>query len=295
MKRGEIRGDQEIGRGSAIIRRGGLHLAWFALIAVVPAIGDARTCPSEPPPPPKKVTLCHIPPGHPGNAHTITVGEAAVRAHLAHGDHLGECPTGCGQQNPSFCDDGNACTSDACGADGQCTHAPVNCDDGNVCTTDSCDPAAGGCVSVANDGAACDDGNACTGGDVCAATVCRGSAIGGCCATDADCNDGDACTIDSCAAGRCAVQVRDCSVNDRCVVAFCDAATGCGTAPVSCNDGNVCTDDACDPERGCVSVPTANPPQAKETSCGDGADNDCDGLVDAADPDCAPPPDPGPD
>jgi len=41
-------------------------------------------------------------------------------------------------------------------------------------------------------------------------------------------------------------------------------------------------------------MPTANPPQATETSCADGADNDCDGLVDAADPDCAPP-DPGPD
>jgi len=38
-----------------------------------------------------KVTLCHIPPGNPGNAHTITVGAPAVRAHLAHGDYLGPC------------------------------------------------------------------------------------------------------------------------------------------------------------------------------------------------------------
>jgi len=43
-----------------------------------------------------KVTLCHIPPGHPSNAQTITVGQAAVAAHLAHGDSLGECPgAGC--------------------------------------------------------------------------------------------------------------------------------------------------------------------------------------------------------
>ena len=39
-----------------------------------------------------KVTLCHIPPGNPSNAHTITVGAPAVPAHLAHGDTLGPCP-----------------------------------------------------------------------------------------------------------------------------------------------------------------------------------------------------------
>ena len=39
-----------------------------------------------------KVTICHIPPGNPDNAHTITVGAPAVPAHLAHGDTLGPCP-----------------------------------------------------------------------------------------------------------------------------------------------------------------------------------------------------------
>ena len=39
-----------------------------------------------------KVMLCHIPPGNPGNAKTITVGASAVAAHLAHGDTLGPCP-----------------------------------------------------------------------------------------------------------------------------------------------------------------------------------------------------------
>ncbi|MCH8878385.1 MAG: FG-GAP repeat protein [Planctomycetes bacterium] len=37
------------------------------------------------------VTICHIPPGNPENAHTITVGVDAVPAHLAHGDHCGPC------------------------------------------------------------------------------------------------------------------------------------------------------------------------------------------------------------
>jgi SdrD B-like protein len=37
------------------------------------------------------VTVCHIPPGDPGDATTIEVGAPAVEAHLAHGDHLGSC------------------------------------------------------------------------------------------------------------------------------------------------------------------------------------------------------------
>lgn len=38
-----------------------------------------------------KVTICHVPPGNPANAHTITVAAPAVAAHLAHGDTLGAC------------------------------------------------------------------------------------------------------------------------------------------------------------------------------------------------------------
>jgi hypothetical protein len=40
----------------------------------------------------EKVTICHIPPGNPDHAHTITVGAPAVSAHLAHGDTLDACP-----------------------------------------------------------------------------------------------------------------------------------------------------------------------------------------------------------
>lgn len=38
-----------------------------------------------------KVTLCHVPPGNPSNAKTLTVDASAVPAHLAHGDYLGAC------------------------------------------------------------------------------------------------------------------------------------------------------------------------------------------------------------
>ena len=37
------------------------------------------------------VPVCHIPPGNPGNLHTIYVGESAVKAHLGHGDYRGPC------------------------------------------------------------------------------------------------------------------------------------------------------------------------------------------------------------
>ena len=37
------------------------------------------------------VTICHVPPGNPDNAHTIEVDAPAVSAHIRHGDYVGEC------------------------------------------------------------------------------------------------------------------------------------------------------------------------------------------------------------
>jgi hypothetical protein len=37
------------------------------------------------------VTLCHVPPGNPDAAHTVSVGAPAAPAHLAHGDAEGAC------------------------------------------------------------------------------------------------------------------------------------------------------------------------------------------------------------
>ena len=59
--------------------------------------GDSLgACPEEPGPPDdqyeEKVLICHIPPGNPENAHTISVSVNAVPAHLAHGDTEGPCP-----------------------------------------------------------------------------------------------------------------------------------------------------------------------------------------------------------
>ena len=56
-----------------------------------PGQPDPRACdPADS----KKTTVCHIPPGNPANEHTICVGNAAVKAHLAHGDNLGSCCAG---------------------------------------------------------------------------------------------------------------------------------------------------------------------------------------------------------
>jgi hypothetical protein len=53
-----------------------------------PGQADPRACdPADT----KKTTICHLPPGNPANAHTLCVGNPAVKAHLAHGDHLGSC------------------------------------------------------------------------------------------------------------------------------------------------------------------------------------------------------------
>ena len=46
----------------------------------------------------EKVTICHVPAGNPENAHTITISENALKAHLGEneeglhgGDYRGEC------------------------------------------------------------------------------------------------------------------------------------------------------------------------------------------------------------
>ena len=240
---------------------------------------------------PAKVTICHLPPGNPTNVQTITVGEAAVPAHLAHGDMLGACVSGCLDDNQ--CNDGNLCTSDVCLPSGECSNVAVDCNDSNSCTMDSCDPAIG-CLNPPDDGASCDDGNACTANDICAATACVGAAIPNCCSSDIECVDANLCTDDLCIDGACQNIDMDCTVDDICSVGVCNPASGsCEVSPVSCDDGNVCNADFCDSIIGCVSVGAGcgvdlpTPPEpVTELTCDDGIDNDCDGFIDTSDSDC---------
>jgi hypothetical protein len=109
-----------------------------------------------------------------------------------------------------LCDDHQACTyPDAC-LNKKCVGMPVldgtHCTDGNACTiNDRC--AAGVCVgTVEADGTACTDGDACTDPDVCMQGVCLS---GG----PLVCDDGNACTIDSCQPDvGCVFSPRDCGL-----------------------------------------------------------------------------------
>src|SRR5205814_7264993 len=99
--------------------------------------------------------------------------------HLVPGRHLcngaESCQSGtCTAGTPLNCNDGNACTTDACNAINGCTHTPIagcqscsvpaDCNDSNPCTTDSC--TAGTAVnSDDRNGSSGADWNACNGGE----------------------------------------------------------------------------------------------------------------------------------
>lgn len=123
------------------------------------------------------------------------------------------------------CSDGNACTSGDNCASGSCGGTAVKCDDQSPCTKDSCNSMSG-CVHTAVAGP-CDDGDSCTSGDACKAGVCANTGA-------VACNDGLACTKDS-----------------------CDSKLGCVAVPLpegaTCDDGAPCTiGSACDGGKFCV-------------------------------------------
>jgi len=196
----------------------------------------------------EKVTICHFPPGNPANIQTITISTSALPAHLAHGDFGGPCANDC-KLFGSICNDGDACTTDTCNPDGTCSHsAPTDCNDNNPCTSDSCETTSGACVNTPQTGASCDDGMDCTANDQCdAAGQCHGTAIVGCCDTDADCGPNDnLCNLVACVSHICTFSVVSCA-QDPCAPAACNPSTGkCESAPKDCSDSDPCTTDTCD-------------------------------------------------
>lgn len=75
------------------------HSVYASLETLVLSMAYVGTIPTDPNPAVsgngngngKKVTICHVPPGNPSNAHTINVSVNALDAHLDHGDLLGSC------------------------------------------------------------------------------------------------------------------------------------------------------------------------------------------------------------
>ncbi|MGA9525441.1 MAG: PQQ-binding-like beta-propeller repeat protein [Myxococcaceae bacterium] len=72
------------------------------------------------------------------------------------------CEDGLCRGEEVSCDDGNACTIDACDADGSCVNPPLECaDDGDPCTAEWCDPLVGCAARSLDEGTACGDGKTC--------------------------------------------------------------------------------------------------------------------------------------
>ncbi len=210
--------------------------------------------------------------------------------------YQGKC-TGGGLKN---CDDGNGCTTDTCNPkSGQCEFknetgltctdnnpctlqdtcqtgkcvpkSNVGCDDGKPCTMDTCDPKTGNCITAnMPDQLACEDGNKCTMGDSCKAGACAPG-------KPAYCNDGSACTIDTCdvAQGVCvyknAATGAPCSDSDACTLGDTCKDGGCiAGQPKDCNDGNPCTLDKCDIDSGKCIAKTGDLPCDDGNACTEG-------------------------
>lgn len=129
-----------------------------------------------------KVEVCHFPPGNADNFQTITIGESAFSAHLAHGDLPGPCNALCA----SICDDGDACTvddADDCELNGcPATREAVDCSDGLACTIDQCSPT-NGCSSSPV---------VCGAPDLCTVSICA-EPEGTCLDTPVVCSGGGTC------------------------------------------------------------------------------------------------------
>ncbi|MBT9554428.1 MAG: hypothetical protein IV100_00310, partial [Myxococcales bacterium] len=100
------------------------------------------------------------------------------------------------------CPSAGACTTAYC-TTGRCQWKKTP----NCCVTSDdcrfglvCD--AGQCVACATD-TDCNDGNACTTECCSDAGTCYSEVVPGCCKTNADCNDQDGCTADACVQGQC--------------------------------------------------------------------------------------------
>lgn len=91
-----------------------------------------------------------------------------------------------------------------------------------------------------------DDQNACT-DTYCVNGACENVAI-----EDIECNDHDACTIETCDPNDgCQYSAVNCDDNNACTLDSCDPTTGCAHTAVTCDDNNGCTTDTCDGALGC--------------------------------------------
>jgi len=115
------------------------------------------------------------------------------------------------------------------------------------------------------------------------------------CSSDADCDDGNKCTADSCVGGICkntnVANGTSCSDGVYCNgVEACQSGTCTSGQKVLCDDGDACTSDKCNESKKACDYIAVTPSGTEGTpggsTCLDGQDNDCDGYVDLLDLDC---------
>jgi len=156
---------------------------------------------------------------------------------------------------------------------------PPVCNDGFACTVDACDPlangGAGACAYSPNH-AFCNDAQFCNGEEICAPSDPNADSFGCVPGTPPVCNDSFACTVDTCdslangGAGACVYSPNHAFCND---AQFCNGEEICAPSdpnadffgcvagtPPTCNDSIECTVDACDPlanggAGGCIYTP----------------------------------------
>jgi hypothetical protein len=193
----------------------------------------------------------------------------------------------------SQCTNAKQCCSEIC-TNRQCAPetppdpcAGLNCEDGNPCTTDSC--SGGACAhSALPDGTGCGTGFVCVTG-TCVPLATTTTAPDPC--AGVNCDDGNSCTTDTCSFGSCSHTALP--VGTPCPGGFCDATGSCvpgvcapganqscytgpaGTQGVGACRAGTQTCDAAGQWGPCLGEVT---PVAEV--CGDGIDNDCDGVAD---------------
>ena len=170
------------------------------------------------------------------------------------------------------CSDGLYCNGDERCVSGHCVAGDAPCDDGVACTADSCDEATDSCAHVPDDSVcdnsvfcdgaeACDETLGCVGGTApCAGQLCdEGSET--CddivCIIDSDCGDGLYCNgLETCMDNTCRSGTPiDCDDGVACTADSCDESSdSCSHAPSNavCDDGLYCNGaETCDAVLGC--------------------------------------------
>lgn len=168
------------------------------------------------------------------------------------------------------CNDNSSCTTDTCNPDGTCANVKsdptccesnVDCNDGNNCTTDSCNLTTGKCNEPAWIEGCCITASDCPSVEckskACISNICRYGPIPDCCTKNADCDDKNFCTVNTCN-----LATKTCDFNTKISETCCVTAT-------DCNDNNPLTDDTC-VSSNCVYTPNAKQlctPQTVASDC----------------------------